>query len=197
MHTASRLALFAAATLLTAAGCDSQPPAEAQNRTIMRPAFQVALNAPEGWTWRDLAGDVILEMFKRPAADKPAAAAAVATAPAADRAAERRPRALVHLAVIDREGVTLDAWADAAVKESRELQAGLEETGRQKTKLADGREALLVTLTSPQGLEPLVQRMLLVLTDKRAYALVASAPEPDWPAIDPGVKACFDSLIVW
>jgi hypothetical protein len=83
------------------------------------------------------------------------------------------------------------------VADSRELQSDLEVSGRTKTRLADGREALTLTLKNPRGLKPLVQRMLLAVTERRAYAVLATAAEPDLPAAEPAFKKCFDSFVVW
>jgi hypothetical protein len=99
--------------------------------------------------------------------------------------------------VVDRDHLALEAWADQAVADSRELQSDLEVSGRAKTRLADGREALTLTLKNPRGLKPLVQRMLLAVTERRAYAVLATATEPDLPAAEPAFKKCFDSFVVW
>jgi len=202
-----------------AAGCEARAPADAQARDLVRPRLGFAVNVPPGWNFKDLSGDVVLEMYPPAApatpagapahpAPAPASGAAPSSAaahppaqaePAAPPAARpARPlRAAVHVAAIDREGIALDAWADQAVHESKEFEPDLEVVSRQAARLADGRDALALVLRSPRGLAPSVQRMLLALTDGRAYALVATAPEPDWPAIDAAVRQCFDSFIVW
>ena len=101
------------------------------------------------------------------------------------------------MAVIDRAGIGLDAWADQAVGESRELQPDLEVVKREPGRLADGRDALVLVLRNPRGLSPTVQRMLLAMTGRRAYAVLATTAEPDLAAVEPAFKKCFDSFIVW
>jgi hypothetical protein len=178
------------------AGCGTEPPPDAAGRDVVRPALGFAVDVPEGWTWTDLAGDVVLEMVPR----TPGADPADADAPAGDDA-ERRHRArtgqVVQVAVVDREGMTLDAWADQTVTAARELQADLEVVSREPTRTAGGRDALALVLKNPRGLEPFVQRLWLVQTDIRAYALIATAPESDWPAAQKDVEACIDSFVVW
>lgn len=195
--------------LAVAAGCEGRPPAAAEGRSVRRPALGFALDVPDGWTWRDLDGDVVLEIFRQePAAKPPATDAAPTTktdaapAGATDAATdappvERRARPVVHVVVIDRAGTTPDTWADEAVASSRELQSDLEVTARQPATLADGREALALTLKNPRGLEPVVQRMLLAVTDRRAYALLATAPETDMAAVGPQIETCFKTFVVW
>jgi len=190
------------AALAVAAGCEGRPPAAAEGRSVRRPALGFALDVPDGWTWRDLDGDVVLEIFRQePAAKPPAtdAAPAAATDAAGTDAAppERRARPVVHVVVIDRAGATPDTWADEAVASSRELQSDLEVAARQPATLADGREALALTLKNPRGLEPVVQRMLLAVTDRRAYALLATAPETDLAAVRPQIETCFKTFVVW
>jgi len=191
------------------AGCDSAAPPAAAGRDVVRPALGFAIDVPEGWTWNDLAGDIVLEAVPRsPDTETPGQTApdedgrsADPAAPAADSPAERRHRArtgpVVHVAVIDREGMTLDAWADQAVASSRQLQADLEVLAREPARTAGGREALALVLKNPRGLEPFVQRMRLTLTETRAYAVIATAPESDWPAAEAAVATCFDSFVVW
>lgn len=181
--------VLALAAAVLAAGCDGAPPEAARGRDVVRPALGFALNVPEGWTWRDLAGDVVLEIFRQ-AADAGADAGEAARG-------EKRARPVVHVVVVDREGATLDEWADQALEASKELQADLEVVGRRKALRDDGREALTLTLKSPRGLEPIVQRMLLVVTDVRACAVLATAPESDVAGAEAAFKECFDSLLVW
>jgi len=186
-------AALACAALVLAAGCEARPPAEAQGRDVVRPALGFAVDVPPGWTFRELFGDVVLEMFPQAPAAPPAKAE---TPPAAPRA-EARLRTVIHVVVIDREGVTLDAWADQAVKESQDLQGDLAVLSRTPTRLADGREALLVVLKNPRGAEPLVQRMLLAMTEKRACGVLATGPESDMASADAAIKKCFDSFVAW
>ena len=205
MRKASRprgvLVLFAAMAL--AAGCGDRVPPEARTRDVVRPHLGFAVNVPEGWNFRDLDGDVALEIYPQPpaAAAGEAAARPVAETPAgAPEPAPPHARPLpaaVHVAVIDRAGIGLDAWADQAVGESRELQPDLEVVKREPGRLADGREALVLVLRNPRGLSPTVQRMLLAMTGRRAYAVLATAAEPDLAAAEPAFKKCFDSFIVW
>ncbi|MBE3070033.1 MAG: hypothetical protein IMZ66_07335 [Planctomycetes bacterium] len=183
------------AALAVAAGCAGRPPAEAEGRNVRRPAMGFALDVPDGWTWRDLDGDVVLEIFRQETAAKPPAPGPAAATDAPP--AERRARPVVHVVVIDRAGITPDTWADEAVASSRELQSDLEVTGREKATLADGREALALTLKNPRGLEPVVQRMLLAVTERRAYALLATAPETDMAAVGPQIETCFKTFVVW
>jgi len=192
------------AALATAlAGCGAEPPAEAEGRDLVRPDLGFAVNVPEGWTWKDLAGDVVLEIVPgsaepRPAGDhRPAEAGRPEGANETGPAARRRTRPVIHVAVVDREGMSLAAWADEAVAAGRELQADLEVLSREPTRLADGRPALALVLKNPRGLEPFVQRMRLAVTETRACAVIATAPESDWPAAEPAVETCFDSFVVW
>ena len=195
------LVLFAVMAL--AAGCEDRVPPEARTRDVVRPHLGFAVNVPEGWNFRDLAGDVVLEIYPQPpaAAAGEAAARPVAETPAgAPEPALPHARPLlaaVHVAVIDRAGIGLAEWADQAVGESRELQPDLEVVKREPGQLADGRNALVLVLRNPRGLSPTVQRMLLAMTGRRAYAVLATAPEPEGPAVEAAFKKCFDSFIVW
>ena len=53
---------------LVAGGCEGRMPAEAAGRSLVRPALGLALDVPQGWTFRDLSGDVVLEIYPAPAA---------------------------------------------------------------------------------------------------------------------------------
>lgn len=181
-----RLVLWCSAVLVLAAGCTSRPPREAAGKDVIRPSLGFALNVPKGWSWRDLGGDVVLEIVP--------SAASVA---AADANRRERGGAVIHVVVVDRDHITPSSWADEAIEESQELQPDLEVTGRTKTILADGRNGLTVTLRSPRGLEPLVQRMLLAATKSRAYALIVTAPESTMASVAPAVQECFNSFVVW
>ena len=185
MTRATGLALLAVIAL---AGCEARPPAEAAGRDIVRPRLGFTIDVPDGWTFRDLYGDVVLEI-------SPQGPATAAGEPR-QRALGRRI-AVVDVVTIDREGIALDAWADQTIKESQEMQSDLEVVSRQARRLADGREALEVVLRNPRNVQPLVQRMLLVMTERRAYAVLATAPESDLPAAEPAFKKCFDSFVVW
>jgi hypothetical protein len=200
-----------------AAGCEDRVPPEARGRDVVRPALGFAVNVPQGWNFRDLAGDVALEIYPQPPASAageaaapepdagasgdvrkcPAAPAAGLAAPEPAPAHARPLLAAVHVAVIDRAGIDLAEWADQAVGESRELQPDLEVIKREPGRLADGRDALVLVLRNPRGLSPTVQRMLLAMTGRRAYALLATAPEPEGPAVEAAFQKCFDSFIVW
>jgi hypothetical protein len=197
------------------AGCEAGPPSAAEGRDVVRPALHLAVDVPDGWTWTDLGGDVVLEMV--PAADDEASptpptdddAPGPATDAAApgdagadtDRPAARRHRErthpVIHVAMVEREGLSLQDWAEQTVESSRELQPDLEVLTREPARLADGRHALRLVLKNPRGLEPFVQRMLLTVNDDRAYAVIATAPESAWPAFEAAASTCFDSLIVW
>jgi len=186
------LAMLLLAGAVLAAGCASAPPPQASGRTVVRPALGFALDVPEGWAWRDLGGDVALEIIEQaPAkADTPAAAAKEARL-------ENRGGPVVHVVVIDREGMALEAWTDRAIKDSQEFQSDLEAAPPEKAKLADGHEALAVTLKNPRGLRPIVQKMLLAVTKDRAYALMLTAPEPDMAAAEKTFKKSFETFVVW
>jgi hypothetical protein len=208
------------------AGCEGRVPPDAQGKEVVRPALRYAMNVPSGWTVRDLGGDVVLEVLApsaKPAEKKappawtreagaPEAIPAETKAPggaagAADRKAlEPEPppivigsptRPVVHVLVIEREERTLPQWADRAIQDCKELQPDLEETHREAAKLADGREALRLTLKNPRAVEPLIQEMLLVMTDSTAYAVIATASQADLPTCQAGFKTCLDSFIVW
>jgi len=180
------------------AGCGAEPPLEAAGRDVVRPALGFAIDVPEGWTWNDRAGDIVLEMLPRPAGAD-AAKQRAADGDGENDTARRRARTapVVHVAVIDREGMTLDAWADETVASSRQLQADLEVLKREPARTAGGREALALVLKNPRGLEPFVQRLRLAQTETRSYAVIATAPESDWPAAEAAVETCFDSFVVW
>jgi hypothetical protein len=180
-----------------AAGCQARPPKEAEGRTIVRPKLGLAIDVPQGWAFRDLYGDVVLEMYPQAPLVPAAGGAAAPTEPAAKPQGPSRLPVVVHVVAIDRAGIDLAEWADQAVKDSRELQPDLAESYRQTVRLADGREALTLTLTSPRGVQPVVQRMLLAVTAKRAYAVLATAPESELAAAEPAFKTCFDSFSVW
>jgi hypothetical protein len=231
MRSVLRPAIAALAAMALAAGCGDRVPPEARGRDVVRPHLGFAVNVPEGWNFRDLDGDVALEIYPQPpasaageAAARPVAEAYSAEAAASAAKAEtpagapepgllrrssrfgcegRTPAharpllAAVHVAVIDRAGIGLAEWADQAVGESRELQPDLEVVKREPGQLADGRNALVLVLRNPRGLSPTVQRMLLAMTGRRAYAVLATAPEPEGPAVEAAFQKCFDSFIVW
>jgi len=203
MRSVLRPAIAALAAMALAAGCGDRVPPEARTRDVVRPHLGFAVNVPEGWNFRDLDGDVALEIYPQPPASAGGAPAArpVAGTPAGapePAPAHARPLlAAVHVAVIDRAGIGLAEWADQAVGESRELQPDLEVVKREPGQLADGRDALVLVLRNPRGLSPTVQRMLLAMTGRRAYAVLATAPEPEGPAVEAAFQKCFDSFIVW
>ena len=186
------LAMLLLAGAVLAAGCSSTPPPQATGRTVVRPALGFALDVPEGWTWRDLGGDVALEIIEQTPAKTDTSAAA-----AKEARIEKRGGPVAHVVVVDREGMTLEAWAGQAIKDSQQFQSDLEASPPEKAKLADGREALAVTLKNPRGLRPLVQKMLLATTKHRAYSLMLTAPEPDMAAAEKTFKKSFDSFVVW
>ena len=186
------LAMLLLAGAVLAAGCSSTPPPQATGRTVVRPALGFALDVPEGWTWRDLGGDVALEIIEQTPAKTDTSAAA-----AKEARIEKRGGPVAHVVVVDREGMTLEAWAGQAIKDSQQFQSDLEASPPEKAKLADGREALAVTLKNPRGLRPLVQKMLLATTKHRAYSLMLTAPEPDMAAAEKMFKKSFDSFVVW
>ena len=186
------LAMLLLAGAVLAAGCASAPPPQASGRTVVRPALGFALDVPEGWAWRDLGGDVALEIIEQTPAKTDTSAAA-----AKEARIEKRGGPVAHVVVVDREGMTLEAWAGQAIKDSQQFQSDLEASPPEKTRLADGREALAVTLKNPRGLRPLVQKMLLATTKHRAYSLMLTAPEPDMAAAEKMFKKSFDSFVVW
>jgi hypothetical protein len=193
-----RATLWAATLSLTmavlATGCESRPPAAAEGHDIVRPALGFAINVPKGWTFRDLDGDVVLELYP-PGAETPAAADAKADE--APKARPSRSSPVVQVTVIGHSGLSLDAWADEAAAQLKELQANIEVVGRRPEKLADGHDALRVDLRNARGVRPEIQQMLLVITGHRAYAVIATAPEPDLAAAEPAFRQCFSSLVVW
>ncbi|MCX5682596.1 MAG: hypothetical protein NT049_02800 [Planctomycetota bacterium] len=177
--------------MLLVAGCENPTPKAAEGRDVVRPRLGFALDVAKDWNFRDLYGDVVLEMFPQPPA------AAGAPADAKEPPAAKHSRATMNVVVVDRGGMPLTDWATQAIEDSQELQSDLEVVSRTPAKLADGREALLVVLKSPRGVQPILQRMLLTMTDRRAYALLATAPESDLAAAEPVLKKTFDSFIVW
>ena len=197
MRSVLRPAIAALAAMALAAGCGDRVPPEARGRDVVRPHLGFAVNVPEGWNFRDLDGDVALEIYPQPPASARPVAETPAGAPEPAPPHARPLLAAVHVAVIDRAGIGLDAWADQAVGESRELQPDLEVVKREPGQLADGRNALVLVLRNPRGLSPTVQRMLLAMTGRRAYAVLATAPEPEGPAVEAAFQKCFDSFIVW
>lgn len=179
------------------AGCAPTVPPEAQKCDIVRPALGFALDVPKGWFVRDLGGDVVLEIVATD--ERRGETAAPAETPPEAPPAERRriPSAVVQVTVIEREGETLDAWADDMLAELVSVQPDLAVSQRDEAELADGRPALLLTIENPRGVEPLEQRMLLAVTDERAYALIATARQSEMAAVEPEIQACFDSFVVW
>jgi len=193
----SAVSLVCGALALLLAGCEAGPPPEAAQRDVVRPNLRLAVDVPDGWSWKPLGGDIVLEMMPdAPAADadtdtnEPAEANAVPR-----RRVKRRP--VIHVAMIEREGLGLDAWADQAVAATAELEPGLEVLARKPVTLAGDRPALALVLKNPQGVEPFVQHMRLVLTESRAYAVIATAPERTWGEVEPAAAACFESFLVW
>jgi hypothetical protein len=176
--------------LVLAAGCQARIPAEAKDRDIVRPEYGLAIDLPEGWQFKDLYGDVMLEMSPRTAASTATAEGEAAPQP-------QTGSAVIHVVVIDRDNITLQQWAEQEIAESEELQGGVAASPPQPTHLADGREALEMKLRSPRAVHPLVQRVLLTVTGHRAYAVLATAPEAEWPAIEKVVDTCFNSFVVW
>lgn len=195
MRTTRWAAIGVLAALVLAAGCSARTPAEAEGRNLVRPALGLAIDVPQGWTFRDLAGDVVLEIY--PSSGEAAGPTGPKTEAEAAKTRAARATPVVHVVVIDREGLALGAWADQAAGEAKEMTTGLEETGRKSGQLSDGRETLLLELRNPHGVRPLVQRMLLVMTDTRAYAVIATAPEGDLASAAPAFDKCFSSLVVW
>jgi len=182
------ITMLACAALAAAAGCTAEVPEAARGRDVVRPVLGFAIDVPDGWTWSDVAGDVVLEIVRRPSAE---------TGEGGEAARPKRSHPVVHVVVVDREGVALEEWAEEAVADSKDLQADLQVTGRKAARLTDGHPALALTLRSERALEPLVQQLLLVVTETRACAVVATAPENDAAAAGPAFKECFDSFVVW
>jgi hypothetical protein len=183
------LAALMAATLATlatlAAGCEADLPPAARSGDLLRPRLGFAINVPAGWTFRDLGGDVVLEMTPRTPAESPAA----------ETVAER-PLPVIHVVVIDREGLTLEDWARQEIDEAAQLQADLDVVRKEPVQVS-GREGLVLELHNPRAVRPLVQRMLLTVTDRRAYAVLATATEADLPALEAAIETCDRSLVVW
>ncbi|HET6442871.1 MAG TPA: hypothetical protein VFH53_10905 [Phycisphaerae bacterium] len=179
------------------AGCAPTVPPEAKGCDVVRPALGFAIDVPKGWIVRDLGGDVVLEIV---ATDERRGETAVPaeTPPEAPAAARRRiPSAVVQVTVIEREGETLDAWADDMTAELVSVQPDLAVSQRDEVELADGRPALLLTIENPRGVAPLEQRMLLAVTDEWAYALIATARQSEMAVVEPEIQVCFDSFVVW
>jgi len=176
------------------------PPAAARCN-VVRPALRFALDVPAGWTVRDLGGDVVLECLAPAAQGGPAGAEAPAPEGSGGEggsSGRRAFRAVIQVTAIGRDGITaLGDWADAAIREAGDVQSSLEVVSRADAKLADGRAALLVVLEDRRGVEVMRQRMFLVMTDRFAYALVATGPERRLAALDAEITKCFDSLVVW
>ncbi len=185
------ITMLACAALAAAAGCTAEVPEAARGRDVVRPVLGFAIDVPDGWTWSDMAGDVVLEIVRRPSAETGEGGAG------GEAARPKRSHPVVHVVVVDREGVALEEWAEEAVADSKDLQADLQVTGRKAARLTDGHPALALTLRSERALEPLVQQLLLVVTETRACAVVATAPESDAAAAGPAFKECFDSFVVW
>jgi len=210
-HKAGR----ALAVLLLAAGaalhgCEPPVPREAQRRDIVRPTLRFALDVPDGWTVRDLGGDVVLEITALAEGER-----------------TQRGRVAVHVLVIKREGLTLEEWADGAVKAITDLQGDITVTRRAPAQLAptgleakktpgvisakhpegssggnDTRSlfrlrALVLDLENPRGIEPMKQRMLLAVTAERAYALVATGRRSEMAAAEDDLRTCFETFTVW
>jgi len=206
----------ALAALLLAAGaalpgCEPPTPLEAQGRDVVRPALRFALDVPDGWTVRDLGGDVVLEIIApgaRPdvgavedrieqAEGASAGEKAEGEAAPAEDARTQRGRVAVHVLVIKREGLTLEEWADGAVKAITDLQGNITVARLAPTGLADGTRALVLDLENPRGIEPMKQRMLLAVTAERAYALVATGRRSEMAAAEDALRTCFETFTVW
>ena len=199
-HAASRLSALAAvllAAVLGPAGCAPTVPPEAKGCDVVRPALGFAIDIPKGWVVRDLGGDVVLEIVATDE-QRGETAAPAETLPEAPPAAGRRiPSAVVQVTVIEREGKTLDAWADDMIAELVSVQPDLAVSPRDEAELPDGRPALLLVIENPRGVAPLEQRMLLAVTAERAYALVATARQSEMAIVEPEIQVCFDSFVVW
>jgi hypothetical protein len=199
-HAASRLSALAAVLLaagLGPAGCAPTVPPEAKGCDVVRPALGFAIDVPKGWIVRDLGGDVVLEIVATD--ERRGETAAPAETPPEAPTAERRriPSAVVQVTVIEREGETLDAWADDMIAELVSVQPDLAVSQRDEAELPDGRPALLLTIENPRGVAPLEQRMLLAVTAERAYALVATARQSEMAVVEPEIQVCFASFVVW
>jgi len=197
---ASRLSALAAVLVaagLGPAGCTPSVPPDAQGCDVVRPAFRFALDVPQGWVVRDLGGDVVLEIVATDERRGETAPPAETPPEAPASARQRIPSAVVQVTVIEREGKTLDAWADDMTAELVSLQPDLAVSQRDEVELADGRPALLLTIENPRGVEPLEQRMLLAVTAERAYALIATARQSEMAVVEPEIQVCFASFVVW
>ncbi|MGB2830884.1 MAG: hypothetical protein WBD75_11140, partial [Phycisphaerae bacterium] len=172
-------------------------PPEAKGCDVVRPALRFAIDVPKGWIVRDLGGDVVLEIVATD--ERRGETAAPAETPPEAPPAERRriPSAVVQVTVIEREGETLDAWADDMIAELVSVQPDLAVSQRDEAELPDGRPALLLTIENPRGIAPLEQRMLLAVTAERAYALIATARQSEMAVVEPEIQVCFASFVVW
>jgi hypothetical protein len=182
-----------AAALAALAGCTPEPPAEAAARNIVRPALGFALDAPEGWSVTDLPGYVVLEMMPRATAAERVAAAGADDA----RTAPSYTHLAAHVVVMEREGVALEDWADAAVRDSQAIRSDLEVLERKPVEMGDGRKALRVVLRNPRAAPPQRQEMLLAVAGPRAFGLLATGPEPELAAERDVLDALFASFVVW
>lgn len=163
--------------LLAAAGCGTGPPPGAMDRLVVREHLGFALDAPEGWLVRDLAGDLVVEIAEPAGADSDAV--------------------VLHVAVLPREGLDLDTWAGRAVDDLGAYWTGVEVVNRQPAALADGREALDLVLVSTRGPAPLAQRMRLAVTDDSAYALLATGPKARLEAMAGRLEKTLETFAVW
>ena len=139
------ITMLACAALAAAAGCTAEVPEAARGRDVVRPVLGFAIDVPDGWTWSDVAGDVVLEIVRRPSAETGEGGAG------GEAARPKRSHPVVHVVVVDREGVALEGWAEEAVAESKDFQADLGVAGRKAARLTDGHPALALTLRRGVG----------------------------------------------
>ncbi len=198
---------MAGALLLVSAlagGCGEAMPPEAEGLDHVRPALRFALDVPDGWTVRELGGDVVLEAVSPVAAE-------AETPPGESlesNPAGRAPGVVVHVVVVEREGLSeagggdgakppAEAWADAAIAEATALRRNMKVVEREEAALADGRPALRLVLENPRGLDVMEQRMLLAVTDRYAYGLMATGTRKRLAEAEDALAECFETFVVW
>jgi hypothetical protein len=187
-----------------AGGCGEAMPPEAEGLDHVRPALRFALDVPDGWTVRELGGDVVLEAVAPVGAE---------TEPPPDEGVEsnpagRAPGVVLHVVVVERAGLSdagggdavraaAEAWADAAIAEATELRRNMKVVEREEAALADGRPALRLVLENPRGLDVMEQRMLLAVTDRYAYGLMATGTRKRLAEAEDALAECFETFVVW
>lgn len=156
----SRFVLIAGLLALAAVeGCDTGLPPEVARLGFVERELKFALDVPAGWTYRESRGTV----------------AVVLTAPGAEDAAH--PNVVV---VVTPAGglLTADDLA-AAGRDSLQTLKGFREISDEPRKLADGRDARVLTFDHAALGSPVRQRQLYAVAGGRAYTVTATAPSPE------------------